>query len=58
MARYCEQGEKTRDLGNGIKAPIEGRGGDAVIKEAGKATTGIVGMAGIGKNGVPIKGGK
>jgi len=56
MSRYCDQGNKTMDVG--VKAPMSGRGGDAVIKEAGGKTTGIVGMKGIGKNGVPIKGSK
>ena len=56
MSRYCEQGSKVRDLG-GVKAPAQGCS-DRVIKEAQKPTSGTVGMAGIGKNGVPIKGGK
>lgn len=51
-----KQGAKDRDVG--VKAPIDGRGGEAIIREAQKGTTGIVGPAGIGKNGVPIKGGK
>lgn len=55
MSRYCDQGSKTRDLG-GVKAPAYGCGETNVIKEAQKGTTGIVGNAGIGKNGVPIKG--
>jgi hypothetical protein len=54
MSRYGEQGSKVRDLG-GVKAPPYGTE-SSVIKEAQKPTTGIVGMAGIGKNGVPIKG--
>lgn len=54
MSKYCDQGDKTRDLG-GAKAPPQGRS-ETVINEANKGTTGIVGMAGIGKNGVPIKG--
>lgn len=56
MSRYGEQGSKTRDLG-GVKAPPYGEC-KSVIKEAEGKTTGMVGMAGIGKNGVPIKGGK
>lgn len=56
MSKYGEQGSKTRDLG-GVTAPAQGQC-DAVMNEAKKGTTGIVGMAGIGKNGVPIKGGK
>lgn len=58
MGKYCDQGSKTRDLGNGVVAPIDGRGGAAILKDAKGGTTGKVGMAGIGKNGVPIKGGK
>lgn len=57
MSSHCNQGSKTRDLG-GVKAPAYGCGESAVMKEAQKGTTGIVGMAGIGKNGVPIKGDK
>ena len=56
MSKYSEQGSKTRDLG-GVTAPRQGEC-EAVIREASKGTTGIVGMKGIGKNGVPIKGGK
>jgi hypothetical protein len=56
MSKYSDQGCKTRDLG-GVKAPPKGCC-ETVIKEAEKPTSGIVGMAGIGKNGVPIKGGK
>lgn len=55
MSKYGEQGNKTRDLG-GVKAPAYGCGETNVIKEAQKGTTGIVGEAGIGKNGLP-KGG-
>lgn len=56
MSSYCNQGSKTRDLG-GVKAPAQDCAGANVLKEASKPTSGIVGMAGIGKNGVPIKGG-
>ena len=56
MSRYCDQGSKTRDLG-GVTAPRQGEN-EKIIREAEKPTSGIVGMAGIGKNGVPIKGGK
>lgn len=56
MSKYGEQGSKTRDVG-GVKAPPYGNC-EHVMAEAKKGTTGIVGMAGIGKNGVPIKGGK
>lgn len=54
MSRYSDQGCKSRDLG-GVKAPPRGCS-DKVINEAEKPTSGVVGMAGIGKNGVPIKG--
>ncbi len=54
MSSYCDQGAKTRDVG-GVTAPVEGRGGSSVLKEANKPTTGIVGMKGIGKSGEPIK---
>jgi hypothetical protein len=54
MSRYCDQGDKMRDLG-GVKAPSQNCS-DQLIKEASKPTSGIVGMKGIGKNGVPIKG--
>ena len=54
MSKYSEQGSKTRDLG-GVTAPRQGEC-EHVMAEAKKGTTGIVGMAGIGKNGVPIKG--
>lgn len=57
MSRYCDQGSKVRDLG-GVKAPAQDCAGGNVLKEAQKPTTGIVGMAGIGKDGVPIKGGQ
>ncbi len=53
MSKYTDQGSKTRDLG-GVKAPSYGKE-SAVLKEAAKPTTGIVGIKGIGKNGVPIK---
>ena len=56
MSRYCDQGSKTRDLG-GVKAPAQDCS-ERVINEANKPTSGVVGMAGIGKNGVPIKGGR
>lgn len=56
MSKYGEQGSKVRDLG-GVKAPAQGRS-EKLIREAEKPTTGIVGMRGIGKNGVPIRGGK
>ena len=56
MSKYADQGCKERDLG-GVKAPAQGCN-DKIIREAQGKTTGIVGMAGIGKNGVPIKGGK
>lgn len=58
MSGYMKQGKKEWDLGNGIKAPIREHGGAAVLKEAKGQTVGINGMAGIGKNGLPIKGGK
>lgn len=55
MSKYMDQGNKTMDVG--VKAPISGRGGAAVLKEAKGSTTGIVrSQQGIGKNGVPIKG--
>lgn len=54
MSSYSDQGAKVRDLG-GVKAPAQDRGGEKILKEASKATTGIVGMKGIGKNGEPIK---
>lgn len=54
MSKYSEQGSKVRDLG-GVKAPAQNSGGESVLKEANKPTTGIVGMKGIGKDGVPIK---
>lgn len=54
MSAYNDQGAKVRDLG-GVKAPAQNRGGESVIREAQKPTTGIVGMKGIGKDGVPIK---
>ena len=53
MSTYCDQGAKVRDLG-GVKAPAQSRS-EKVIREAEKPTSGIVGMKGIGKNGVPIK---
>lgn len=56
MAKYGSQGCKVRDLG-GVKAPAQDCS-TRIIKEANKPTTGIIGMKGIGKNGVPIKGGK
>lgn len=54
MSSYSDQGAKVRDLG-GVKAPAQDRGGESIIKEANKGTTGVVGEKGIGKNGVPIK---
>ncbi len=57
MSKYCQQGSKSKDLG-GVTAPLYGCGEHAVIREAEKPTTGIVGDKGIGKNGLPIKGGK
>lgn len=42
-----------RDVG-GVKAPAYGSN-SAVMKEAKSGTTGKVGMAGIGTNGVPVK---
>lgn len=56
MSKYMDQGNK--DMNVGVKAPMRERGGAAVLKDAKGKTTGIVGNAGIGKNGVPIKGGK
>ena len=54
---YMKQGDKTMDVG--AKAPMRERGMDWLIKEAGGETTGIVkSQKGVGKNGVPIKGGK
>lgn len=46
-------GSKMRNLG-GVKAPAYGES-KAVIKEAEGKTTGIVGMDGIGVDGVPAK---
>lgn len=57
MSAYSNQGSKTRDLGGGVKAPRQGEC-PAIIREAEKPTCGIVGDAGIGKDGIPIKGGK
>ena len=55
MTRYMQQGSKTMDVG--VVAPMSDRGGEAIIREAEKATTGIVtSQRGLGKNGVPIKG--
>ena len=53
MSKYSEQGTKVRDLG-GVKAPPNGRS-QTVIREAKKPTTGIIGMKGMGKNGVTLK---
>lgn len=58
MGKYMSQGDKTWTLDGGVTAPIGDRGGASILKEAAKPTSGIVGMKGIGKNGVPIKGGK
>lgn len=58
MSKYTSQGDKTWTLDGGVTAPIGDRGGSAVLREAGKPTSGIVGIKGLGKNGVPIKGGK
>lgn len=44
---------RMRDLG-GVKAPAYGSS-DKVMKEAKGETTGKVGMAGIGADGVPVK---
>ena len=57
MSKYSSQGCKTRDLG-GVKAPAQDCGGANIIKQAGGSTVGIVGDKGIGKGGLPIKGGK
>ncbi len=54
---YMKQGKKDMDVG--VKAPMSERGMDWLIKEAGGKTVGIVtNEKGIGKNGLPIKGGK
>ncbi len=56
---YMKQGSKEWDLGPGVKAPIRGRGGASVLKEAEGKTVGIVTtQKGIGEDGLPIKGGK
>ena len=47
-------GGKTRDLG-GVKAPAYGTN-PKVMDEAKGKTTGIVGMGGIGADGMPVKG--
>lgn len=44
---------RMRDIG-GVKAPAEGSN-DKLMKQAKGATTGKVGMAGIGADGVPVK---
>ena len=57
MSRYMDQGNKDMDVG--VKAPMSGRGGAAVLKEADGRTVGIVtSQKGIGKDGLPVKGGK
>ncbi len=57
MSKYCNQGDKTMDVG--VKAPIYGRGMEGLIKEASGKTVGIVtSQKGIGKDGLPVKGGK
>lgn len=58
MPKYLDQGDKTMDVG--VKAPMRDRDDEhPVLKEARGQTTGIVtSQKGLGKNGVPIKGGK
>ena len=54
MGKFCQQGAREWDLGNGVKAPIGDRGGAAVLKEAQGKTVGIVGDAGIAPGGLPV----
>ncbi len=57
MSKYMSQGKKDMDVG--VKAPMRDKGMDWLIKEAGGKTVGIVTtQKGIGKDGLPIKGGK
>lgn len=56
MSSYMKQGNKEMDVG--VTAPMSGRGGAGIIREAEGKTVGIVGQAGIAKGGLPIKGGK
>ena len=58
MSKYCAQGNKTMNVG--VTAPMSERDDQhPVLREARGKTTGIVtSQKGIGKNGVPIKGGK
>lgn len=57
MSGYMKQGNKDMDVG--VKAPKSERGMDWLIKEASGPTVGIVtSQKGVGKDGLPIKGGK
>lgn len=57
MSGYMKQGNKDMDVG--VKAPMSGRGGASVLREAEGKTVGIVTtQQGIGKDGLPVKGGK
>mgnify|MGYP001560903963 CR=1 FL=1 len=53
MSKYSDQGCKERNLG-GVKAPAQGCN-DKIIRQAGGETVGIVGMKGIGKDGLPLR---
>lgn len=57
MGKYMNQGSGSMDVG--VKAPMSEHGMKGLIKAASGETTGIVtSQKGVGKNGVPIKGGK
>jgi hypothetical protein len=48
MAKYQDQGCKTRNLDSSVKsAPADQCGGAKVLAEAKKGTTGIIGMSGV-----------